>query len=66
MILANILFMDICGFTEFAAALAPATVVSALDALFTDIDVLSSLHGVEKIKTIGDCVCTFRVDISPF
>jgi class 3 adenylate cyclase len=52
---ASILFADIVNFTPFAQRLSPAEVVSVLDQLFSHFDTLVERHGLEKIKTIGDC-----------
>ncbi len=50
----TVLFADLVGFTPLAARLPPAQLVSTLDAIFTEFDVLADRHGLEKIKTIGD------------
>jgi adenylate cyclase len=42
-------------FTPFSERLPPAEVVGLLDHLFSHFDALVELHGLEKIKTIGDC-----------
>jgi adenylate cyclase len=52
---ASILFADVVDFTPFAERLPAAEVVGILDHLFTHFDVLADRHGLEKIKTIGDC-----------
>ena len=52
---ASILFADIVDFTPLAQRLAPAEVVGILDQLFSRFDALVERHGLEKIKTIGDC-----------
>ena len=52
---ASILFADIVDFTPLAQRLSPAEVVSLLDRLFSHFDTLVERHGLEKIKTIGDC-----------
>jgi adenylate cyclase len=52
---ASILFADVVDFTPFAQRLAPAEVVGILDQLFSQFDSLVERHGLEKIKTIGDC-----------
>lgn len=49
-----VLFVDIVGFTGFAAERAPDAVLRVLDAVFREFDALADRHGVEKIKTIGD------------
>jgi guanylate cyclase len=51
---ASVLFADVVDFTPLAASLSAAEIVDFLDQLFTDFDDLVDLHGVEKIKTIGD------------
>jgi class 3 adenylate cyclase len=50
----TVLFADIVGFTTIAEQVDASTVVSFLDRLFAEFDVLCERHGVEKIKTIGD------------
>jgi adenylate cyclase len=52
---ASILFADVVDFTPWAERLAPGEVVGILDQLFSHFDTLAERHGVEKIKTIGDC-----------
>ncbi len=52
---ATILFADVVDFTPFAQRLSPAEVVGTLDQLFSHFDTLVERHGLEKIKTIGDC-----------
>jgi adenylate cyclase len=52
---ASILFADVVDFTPLAERLPPTKVVAVLDHLFSHFDELAERHGVEKIKTIGDC-----------
>jgi guanylate cyclase len=52
---ASILFADVVDFTPLAERLPPGEVVGMLDRLFSHFDVLADRHGLEKIKTIGDC-----------
>jgi adenylate cyclase len=52
---ASILFADVVDFTPRSERLPPAEVVGLLDHLFSHFDALVELHGLEKIKTIGDC-----------
>ena len=52
---ASILFADVVDFTPMSEHLKPAEVVGLLDHLFSHFDVLAERHGLEKIKTIGDC-----------
>jgi adenylate cyclase len=52
---ASILFADVADFTPWSERLPPAEVVGYLDQLFSHFDELAERHGLEKIKTIGDC-----------
>jgi guanylate cyclase len=52
---ASILFADVVDFTPLSERLPPAEVVGLLDHLFSHFDALAARHGLEKIKTIGDC-----------
>ena len=52
---ATVLFADITGFTPIAAHLAPERVVAWLNDIFSVLDRLAERHGLEKIKTTGDC-----------
>lgn len=52
---ASILFIDMAGFTSFADGRDPKDVVNILNNVFTEFDRLADKHGLEKIKTIGDC-----------
>ena len=52
---ASILFADVTDFTPLSERLAPAQVVGILEGLFGRFDALVEQHGLEKIKTIGDC-----------
>jgi guanylate cyclase len=52
---ASVLFADVVDFTPLSQRLAPADVVGVLDQLFSRFDALVERHGLEKIKTIGDC-----------
>ncbi len=52
---ASILFADVADFTPWSQGLAPAEVVGHLNRLFSHFDDLAERHGLEKIKTIGDC-----------
>ncbi len=49
-----VLFCDIVGFTSFCDRTPPEQVVSGLDAQVVEFERLMTLHGMEKIKTIGD------------
>jgi adenylate cyclase len=51
----SVLFADIVDFTVLSDGMSPKPLVSLLDDLFTQFDDLAGRHGVEKIKTIGDC-----------
>jgi class 3 adenylate cyclase len=49
-----VVFSDFVGFTEISARLPVATLVAALNGLFSAFDASCAALGVEKIKTIGD------------
>lgn len=49
-----VLFVDIVGFTRFAANRPPDAVVQVLNEIFSEFDTLVDRYQVEKIKTIGD------------
>ena len=51
----SILFIDMVGFTKFTISRDAKEVVEILNAVFSIFDDLADKHGMEKIKTIGDC-----------
>ncbi|NOQ34615.1 MAG: HAMP domain-containing protein [Methylococcaceae bacterium] len=51
----TIIFCDIVGFTELSSILSATDLVSRLNKVFSAFDEMSTLYGLEKIKTIGDC-----------
>jgi adenylate cyclase len=51
----SILFADVVDFTPLSQRLSPAETVDILDRLFSHFDTLVERHGLEKIKTVGDC-----------
>jgi len=50
----SVLFADIVGFTSLSATITADHLVRILDGIFTEYDRLADVHGLEKIKTIGD------------
>ncbi len=50
----TVLFADLVGFTPLSATLPPERIVSLLNEIFSQFDVLCEKHSLEKIKTIGD------------
>lgn len=50
----TILFADIVNFTGLSTRMPPSNLVATLNNIFSDFDKLAELHGLEKIKTIGD------------
>src|SRR5581483_9482604 len=52
---ASVLFADIAGYTERAGESTPADLVEFLNRLYTEFDHLVEEHGLEKVKTSGDC-----------
>ena len=51
---ATVLFADLENFTKIATGISPADLVHLLNDIFSGFDWLAELHGLEKIKTIGD------------
>jgi len=51
----TVLFADIVGFTALSTQIPPTPLVRLLDQIFSAFDELADRHGLEKIKTIGDC-----------
>ena len=51
----SVLFADLCGFTALSRKTTPADLVSMLNGIFVAFDTIVEKHGIEKIKTIGDC-----------
>ena len=51
----SVLFADLVDFTAAVQELPPEAVVDYLDRLVRTFDALCEQHGVDKIKTIGDC-----------
>jgi adenylate cyclase len=52
---ASVLFADVVDFTPRSENLPPSEIVGMLDRLFCHFDTLAERHGLQKIKTIGDC-----------
>lgn len=52
---ASILFADVVNFTPLSAQMTPVELVGLLNEVFSHFDTLVEQHGLEKIKTIGDC-----------
>ncbi len=52
---ASILFADVVDFTPLSAQMSPPELVALLNDVFSHFDALVEQHGLEKIKTIGDC-----------
>lgn len=50
----TIMFCDVRGFTNISSAMTPESVVNMIDFYFRKFDEIITLHGLEKIKTIGD------------
>ncbi len=51
----SILFADVIGFSDLAKKSPPIELVTKLDSYFYLFDEIIEQHGMEKIKTIGDC-----------
>ncbi|MCX7304583.1 MAG: adenylate/guanylate cyclase domain-containing protein [Hyphomicrobiales bacterium] len=52
---ASLLFADVVGFTPLSSRFSSAEVVTMLNDLYGRFDAIVARHGLEKIKTIGDC-----------
>ncbi len=52
---ASIVFIDIVDFTKTSAGTSAKRVAEVLNLLYSQIDKIAKKHGLEKIKTIGDC-----------
>ena len=52
---ASVLFADIAGYTERASQTTPAELVLFLNRFYSEFDSLVERHGLEKVKTTGDC-----------
>jgi adenylate cyclase len=50
----SVFFSDIVGFTTLSQKMSAKELVSGLNELFIQYDILAKKHGLEKIKTIGD------------
>lgn len=50
----TVLFIDIVGFTDLSSKITPKELVDLLNTIFSAFDRLAEIHGLEKIKTIGD------------
>ncbi len=51
---AAVIFTDFEHFSVAAERLTPAEIVQRLDGYFTEFDAIMTIHGMERIKTIGD------------
>lgn len=52
---ASLLFADVVGFTPLSSRFSSTEVVTMLNDLYERFDRIVARHGLEKIKTIGDC-----------
>jgi class 3 adenylate cyclase/tetratricopeptide (TPR) repeat protein len=52
---ASIVFIDIVQFTLLSRNVTPDAIVELLNNVYTAFDTIAEKHGLEKIKTIGDC-----------
>jgi adenylate cyclase len=51
----SVIFVDLVNFTQMATQMDPDELVHWLNDLFVQYDQICRRHGLEKIKTIGDC-----------
>jgi class 3 adenylate cyclase/tetratricopeptide (TPR) repeat protein len=52
---ASVIFIDIVDFTKTSAGATAKRVTEVLNILYSKLDQIAKKHGLEKIKTIGDC-----------
>jgi class 3 adenylate cyclase/Tfp pilus assembly protein PilF len=52
---ASVIFIDIVDFTKTSAGSSAKRVTEVLNILYSKLDQIAKKHGLEKIKTIGDC-----------
>ena len=52
---ASLLFADVVGFTALSSHFSSKEVVTMLNELYERFDAIVARHGLEKIKTMGDC-----------
>jgi class 3 adenylate cyclase len=50
----SVVFADIADFTKMSDAMEPAEILELLNEVFSRFDRLADVHGLEKIKTVGD------------
>ena len=50
----TVMFADLVGFSKMSDSLSAQQIVLLLNRLFSGFDAIADLHGLEKIKTIGD------------
>jgi class 3 adenylate cyclase len=50
-----IVFADLVGFTAMSRRFSASQLVELLNRIFSAFDILAQRHGLERIKTIGDC-----------
>lgn len=50
----TVMFADLVGFAKISDSLSAQQIVLLLNRLFSGFDAIADLHGLEKIKTIGD------------
>jgi adenylate cyclase len=51
----SVVFVDIVDFTPMTSEITPEELVRWLNDFFIEIDHIAQKHGIEKIKTVGDC-----------
>lgn len=51
----SVLFADLVGFVNLTNRITPEALIALLNDLFSRFDRIAEVHGLEKIKTIGDC-----------
>ncbi|MGZ8257280.1 MAG: adenylate/guanylate cyclase domain-containing protein [Gallionella sp.] len=63
---AVVMFADLVGFSKLSDSLSAHQIVLLLNQLFLGFDAIADLHGLEKIKTIGDAyMCVGGLNAEP-
>lgn len=50
----SVMFIDFADFTKISTSMSPQELVQELHTCFSEFDLITEKHGLEKIKTIGD------------
>ena len=63
---ASVMFTDFCSFTRIAETMTPEELLGQLEEFYGAFDEISSRHGLERLKTIGDAyMCVVGAFLRP-